>query len=151
VGTIPVDAIFSPVTKVSYDVKPARIGRKTSFDSLTVVIHTDKTMKPDEAVREAATILKSCLELFIPQEPVGERMRKEKRTMEFLEQNIEEIKLSGTPLHALKASGIKKISDLLDKRTKDLLNLRNFGEKSLEKTEEKLAEYDLKFAEEKEE
>ncbi len=151
VGTIPVDAIFSPVRKVSYDVKPARIGRKTSFDSLTVVIHTDETMKPDEAVREAATILKNCLELFIPQEPVGERMRKEKRTMEFLEQNIEEIKLSGTPLHALKASGIKKISDLLDKRTKDLLDMRNFGEKSLKKTEEKLAEYDLKFAEEKEE
>ena len=150
VGTIPVDAIFTPVKKVSYDVRPARIGRKTSFDSLAVDIHTDGTTKPDEAVKEAARILQSCLELFTPEEPIGKRVRKEKKAMEFLEQNIEEIKLSGTPLHTLKASGIRKISDLLDRTTKDLLDMRNFGEKSLKKIEEKLAEYDLKFAEEKE-
>ncbi len=150
VGTIPIDAIFTPIKKVSYEVRPARIGRKTSFDSLVVDIHTDGTMKPDGAIREAAKILQSYLELFTPEEPVGETVRKEKRTMEFLEQSIEEIGLSGMPLRTLKTSGVEKTSDLLNRTTKDLLGMRNFGEKSLKKVQERLAEYDLKLAQEKE-
>jgi DNA-directed RNA polymerase subunit alpha len=150
VGTIPIDAIFMPIKKVSYEVRPARIGRKTSFDSLIVDIHTDGTMKPDEATREAAKILQSYLELFTPEEPIGERVKKEKRTMEFLEQSIDEIGLSGMPLRTLKASGVEKTSDLLNKTTKDLLEMRNFGEKSLKKVQDRLAEYDLKLAQEKE-
>ena len=150
VGTIPIDAIFTPVKKVSYDVRPARIGRKTSFDSLIVDIHTDGTIKPDEAIKEAARVLQSYLEFFTPEEPIGERVRKEKRAMEFLEQSIEEIGVSGTPLHTLKASGIEEISELLNRTAKDLLEMRNFGEKSLKKVQERLAEYDLKLPEDKE-
>ncbi len=150
VGTIPIDAIFTPIKKVSYEVRPARIGRKTSFDSLIVDIHTDGTMKPDGAIREAAKILQSYLELFTPEESVGETVRKEKRTMKFLEQSIEEIGLSGMPLRTLRTSGLEKTSDLLNRTSKDLLEMRNFGEKSLEKVQERLAEYDLKLAQEKE-
>ncbi len=150
IGTIPIDAIFTPIKKVNYDVRPARIGRKTSFDSLIVDIHTDGTMKPDEAVKEAAKILQSYLEFFTPEEPIGERLKKEKRTMEFLEQSIEEIGLSGMPLRTLKASGVKKTSDLLNRTSKDLLEMRNFGEKSLKKVQERLAECNLKLAQEKE-
>jgi len=150
IGTIPIDAIFTPIKKVNYDVRPARIGRKTSFDSLIVDIHTDGTMKPDEAVKEAAKILQSYLEFFTPEEPIGERLKKEKRTMEFLEQSIEEIGLSGMPLRTLKTSGVKKTSDLLNRTSKDLLEMRNFGEKSLKKVQERLAECNLKLAQEKE-
>jgi len=141
-GTIPIDSIFTPVRKVKYEVRPARIGRKTSYDCLILEIFTDGTIKPDEAFREAAKILYEYFGFFLEEE-------KRRSREEFLEQEIEEIGLSGPPLKALKDAGINKVKDLLQKEEKELLKIENFGEKSLEKVKKKLAEYDLSMGEEK--
>ena len=142
-GTIPMDSIFSPVKKVKYEVKPARIGRKTSFDSLILEIFTDGTVKPDDALRETARILSEYLEFFMAKPPKGEKEEGEKK---LLEQSVEELGLSSVPFKALKSSGIEKIGDLVGKTSKELLEIQNFGQKSLQKLEKKLAEYGLGLA-----
>ncbi len=147
-GTISLDSIFTPVEKVKYEVKPARIGRKTSFDSLVLEVSTDGTIKPDEAVREAAKILNGYLEFFTREKKEKEVTDEEKKN--FLEEKIEKIGISGLPLNALKAAGIEKVGDLLLKSPKELLKLQNFGKKSLEKIEEKLAKHNLSLAKEEE-
>jgi DNA-directed RNA polymerase subunit alpha len=146
-GTIPIDSIFSPVKKVKYEVKPTRIGRKTSFDSLILEIFTDATVKPDDALREAARILSEYLGFFMAK-PSKEKVEREKEEGEkkLLEQSVEELGLSSLPLKALKSSGIEKIGDLVGKTSKELLEVQNFGQKSLEKLEKKLAEYGLGLA-----
>ena len=139
-GTIPIDSIFNPVKRVKYEVKPARIGRKTSFDSLILEIFTDGTAKPDNALWEAARILSEYLGFFMAKPPKGE---KEEREEKLLEQSVEELRLPAVPLKALRSSGIKKISDLVGKTSKELLKIQNFGQKSLQKLEKELAEYGL--------
>ncbi|TKJ45849.1 DNA-directed RNA polymerase subunit alpha [Candidatus Aerophobetes bacterium Ae_b3b] len=143
-GTIPMDSIFSPVKRVKCEVKPARIGRKTSFDSLIVEIFTDGTVKPDDAVGEAARILTEYLGFFMAEPPKGKKAESEKK---LLEQSVEELGLSAVPVKALRSSGIKKIGDLVEKSSKELLKIQNFGEKSLQKLEKKLAECGLSLSE----
>lgn len=143
-GTIPMDSIFSPVKRVKCEVKPARIGRKTSFDSLIVEIFTDGTVKPDDAVGEAARILTEYLGFFMAEPPKGKKAESEKK---LLEQSVEELGLSAVPVKALRSSGIKKIGDLVEKSSKELLKIQNFGEKSLQKVEKKLAECGLSLSE----
>jgi len=143
-GTIPMDSIFSPVKRVKCEVKPARIGRKTSFDSLIVEIFTDGTVKPDDAVGEAARILTEYLGFFMAEPPKGKKAESEKK---LLEQSVEELGLSAVPVKALRSSGIKKIGDLVEKSSKELLKIQNFGEKSLQKLEKKLAKCGLSLSE----
>jgi len=143
-GTIPIDSIFSPVKRVKYEVKPTRIGRKTSFDSLILEIFTDGMVKPDDAVGEAARILTEYLGFFMAEPPKGEKEENEKK---LLEQSVEELGLSAVPLKALRSSGIKKIGDLVEKSSKELLKIQNFGEKSLQNLEKKLAECGLSLGE----
>ncbi|NQS88620.1 DNA-directed RNA polymerase subunit alpha, partial [Patescibacteria group bacterium] len=124
-----------------YEVYPARIGRKTSFDSLVLEILTDGTILPDKALNEAVKILKEYMVIFFP--------KKEEES--FLEEGIEKIKLSTSALNALKDVGITKIKDLLDKNSKELLKIRSFGKKSLEKVREELIQYNLSIKEGKNE
>ncbi|MEA1965377.1 MAG: DNA-directed RNA polymerase subunit alpha, partial [Candidatus Aerophobetes bacterium] len=143
IGVIPVDSVFTPVKKVNYEVKPARIGRKTSYDSLMLEVFTDGTIKSNEAVRKAAQILDEYFQFFIVKGKIEEG--KEERE-KFLEYNIEEIGLPPLPLKALKSSDIEKIRDLIGKSAKDLLKLQNFGERSLQKVKEKLKKYNLSLS-----
>jgi len=141
VGTIPIDSIFTPVIKVKYEVHPARIGRKTSFDSLIMEIFTDGTIRPDEALNQAAKILQEFAGLFILEQT--EEEKKERSKEEFLKKEIEEVGLSTLALNALKSAGITKIEDVIKKAPKELLMIHNFGEKSLERLKQKLAEHNL--------
>jgi len=143
-GTIPIDSIFTPIKKVNYEVKPVQIGKRESYDCLILEIFTDGTITPEEALKEAAEILGEYLRLFITKETLRGKIKEE----EFLEHGIEEIGLNSLPLNALRSSGIRKIKDLLKKRARELLEIENFGEKSLERIKEKLAEYNLSLAEE---
>jgi len=145
-GTIPVDSIFTPVKRVKYQVNPFRLRGKTDFDSLIMEIFTDGTIKPEEALKRAAELLKEYLEIFITKEEEG----KKEVTGDFLKQGIEKLEISAAPLNALKNSGIKRIGDLLKKSPHELLEIEKFGKKSLQKVEEKLAEYNLKLAPERE-
>lgn len=147
-GTIPMDSIFTPVKKVRYEVKPARIGRKTSFDSLILEVFTDGTVKPDEAARKAAKILIEYFTFFVTLGREGIERKVEKRD-QFLEEEVGKIGLSPIPLRALKGLGIKKIKDLTNISGKELLKIQKFGKKSLEKVERELTEYNLNLAKEK--
>ncbi|MCD6318448.1 DNA-directed RNA polymerase subunit alpha [Candidatus Aerophobetes bacterium] len=146
VRTIPIDSIFSPINKVKYEVHPARIGRKTSFDSLVLEILTDGTIPPDEALNEAAKILRDYTTLFVAKKGEEEIKKGEKS---FLEEEVEKIGLSNLALNALKDAKIIKIKDLLDKNSKELLKIHNFGKKSLEKVKKELAQHNLSIKEEK--
>lgn len=141
VGTIPLDSIFTPVIKVKYEVHPARIGRKTSYDSLVMEIFTDGTIRPDEALNQAAKVLQEFAGLFILEQT--EEEKKERFKEEFLKKEIEEVGLPTLALNALKSAGITKVEDAIKKAPKELLMIHNFGEKSLERLKRKLAEYNL--------
>ena len=145
-GTIPVDSIFTPIKRVKYEVKPARIGRKTSFDSLALEVSTDGTVRPDEAVREAAKILREYFGFLIT---LGEKEEVAGERDKFLEEKVEKIGLSSFSLRVLKSSGIEKIRDLTDKTARELLEIKNFGKKSLKKVEEELARHNLTLAKER--
>jgi len=142
IGTIPVDSIFTPVIKVKYEVIPTRIGRKTNYDCLIMEIFTDGTIAPDEALTQAAKILQEYTEVFTSDEGRKER-EKEKLREEFLARDIEEVGLPTLAINALKNKGIVKVRDIVEKDSKELLMIHNFGEKSLEKLRKKLAEYNL--------
>ena len=142
IGTIPVDSIFTPVIKVKYEVIPTRIGRKTNYDCLIMEIFTDGTIAPDEALTQAAKILQEYTEVFTLDEGRKER-EKEKLREEFLARDIEEVGLPTLAINALKNKGIVKVRDIVEKDSKELLMIHNFGEKSLEKLRKKLAEYNL--------
>lgn len=147
-GTIPMDSVFTPVKKVRYEVKPARIGRKTSFDCLILEVFTDGTVKPDEAVKKAAKIL---IEYFTSFATLGREgiERKVEKGDEFLEEEVGKIGLSPIPLGALKGLGINKVKDLTNVSSKELLKIQKFGKKSLEKVERELTKYNLNLAKEK--
>jgi len=146
VGTIPVDSIFTPVRKVKYEVLPARIGRKTSYDCLVMEIFTDGTIAPDEALTQAARILQDFTQIFILEDV--ERRKEEELKEKFLQMDIEEMGLPTSALNALKSAGINKVNDLITRNAKELLMINNFGEKSLEKLKKKLAEYNLSLRDE---
>ncbi len=147
VGTIPMDSVFTPIKKVKYEVRSARIGRKTSFDSLVLEIFTDGTVRPDEAMQKSAKILIEC---FTPFATLGEKKieaKMEKRE-DFLEEEVEKIGFSATPLRVLRDLGIMKVRDLTNMSGKELLKIQKFGKKSLEKVEGELAKYNLSLAKE---
>jgi len=141
VGTIPVDSIFTPVRKVKFEVLPARIGRKTSYDCLVMEIFTDGTIGPDEALNQAAKILQDFTRVFILEDI--EEKKKEALKEKFLQMGIDEIGLPTLALNALKGVGIERVREVVNKGAKELLMINNFGEKSLEKLRKKLAEYNL--------
>ena len=141
IGTIPVDSIFTPVQKVKYEVQPARVGRKTSYDSLVLEIFTDGTVEPAETLNQAARTLQEFAGLLILEGI--EEQKKEELKEKFLQMNIDEIGLPTLALNALKRAGIKTIGNVVNGKSKKLLMIHNFGEKSLERLEKKLAEYNL--------
>lgn len=148
VGTIPIDSVFTPIKKVKYEVKSARIGRKTSFDSLVLEIFTDGTVRPDGAIQKATKVLIECFAPFaaLGKEEIEAKVEKREGS---LEEEVEKIGFSATLLGALKSLGIKKMSDLTNVSGKELLKIQKFGKKSLEKVERELAKHNLSLAKEK--
>lgn len=152
IGELPVDAIFSPIRRVNFDVERARVGQRTNYDKLVIEIWTDGTVRPDDALSQAAQILIkhltviggiqelafSDLALDMP-EPIDEVPSGKKR--ELYEKPIEELDLSVRVFNSLKRTGITTIGDVLDMLDRGpdaMLAIRNFGEKSLDELVEKL-------------
>ncbi len=147
IGDIPVDAVFSPVTKVAYHVEPTRIGHSSDYDRLILEIWTDGSIQPDEALRKAARILVDHFALIGQMEPevfvVEEEEVWEGIPQSVYDTPLEELDLSVRSYNCLKRAGISKVGEVLERlRTneQDLLNIRNFGRKSLEELKNKLAE-----------
>ncbi len=147
IGTIPIDAIFTPVRKVSYSVTQARVGQITDFDKLTMEIWTDGSVKPDDALAYAAKILKDQLSIFInfeeEAEAPEEEIKMEAAFNENLFRSVDELELSVRSANCLKNADIRYIGELVQKSEAEMLKTKNFGRKSLNEIKEILAEMGL--------
>ncbi len=152
IGELPVDAIFSPIRRVNFDVERARVGQRTSYDKLVMEVWTDGTIRPEDALRQAAQILTRHLQIiggieatgvedWMTQEPAAYGVRDERSQLH--EKLIEDLDLSVRVFNSLKRTGIITVGDVLDmlERGPDaMLAIRNFGEKSLDELVDKLKE-----------
>ncbi|NLC63176.1 MAG: DNA-directed RNA polymerase subunit alpha [Thermoanaerobacterales bacterium] len=148
IGVIAIDSIFTPVTKVNFTVEHTRVGQRTDYDRLTMEIWTNGTIKPDEAVSQAAKILIEHLNIFVSLTSAVKNaevpVEKEKDDREkILEMPIEELDLSVRSYNCLKRAGINLIGELVQKTPEDMMKVRNLGKKSLEEVESKLGTFDL--------
>jgi DNA-directed RNA polymerase subunit alpha len=148
IGTIPTDAIFSPVKKVKYAVEPTRVGQRSDYDKLVLEIWTDGTIRPDDALAEAAKILKDHCSVFINFDEnnlgIDESFDEDdERIRQVLNTPVEELELSVRSSNCLKNANIKTIGELTRKTEDDITKTRNFGKKSLQEIKEKLREWNL--------
>ncbi len=147
IGLIPVDALFSPVTKVSYKVENTRVGQMTDYDKLSMRVETDGTVAPEDAVALAARILQDQLQLFINfEEPrvaeVEEKVPEPAFNLNLL-RKVDELELSVRSANCLKNDNIVYIGDLVQKTEQEMLRTPNFGRKSLNEIKEVLTQMGL--------
>ncbi len=151
IGVLPVDSMFSPVTKVNFEVENTRIGQRIDYDKLTLEIWTDGSVIPSDALAYAAKILKDHFALFIHfEEEIVEEIEEEVdeeflRIKALLERSVEELELSVRSSNCLKAANIKTIGDLVTKSEGEMLKYRNFGRKSLKEIADILIGMNLGF------
>ncbi len=159
-GFLPVDALFSPVTKIHYDVENARVGQVTDYDRLIVEIWTDGSLNPAEALIQSSRLLRESLNIFIPEEEAaaaqggeyvegegGEGevvgMQVDAKLREILNQPIEMIELSSRASNCLKVARIKSVGELVGRRDEELMAVKNFGKKSLDEIKDRLKDMGL--------
>jgi DNA-directed RNA polymerase subunit alpha len=152
IGVIAVDSIFTPIKNVKYEVKPTRVGQKIDYEKLLLDVETDGSLTPEEAITQAASILRDHVSFFIQleeePEPVVEEQEVDeevKRIRELLAQPVDELDLSVRSHNCLKAANIKTIGDLVRREEDEMLKFRNFGRKSLQELVEVLDERGLQF------
>ena len=148
VGTLAVDSIYTPVTKVNYQVEPARVGSNDGFDKLTLEILTNGTIIPEDALGLSARILTEHLNLFTNLTEVAiaaDVMKEAEKTSDdrILERTIEELDLSVRSYNCLKRAGINTVFALTEKSEPEMMKVRNLGRKSLEEVKVKLADLGL--------
>jgi DNA-directed RNA polymerase subunit alpha len=150
VGSIPIDAVFSPIKRVNYVVTNARVGQRTDYDKLTMDIWTDGSIKPEDAVAYAAKIIKEQMTIFITfdeaVEPSHEKHVSDGDDSDFNEnlyRSVEELELSVRSANCLKNADIHKIFQLVSKTESEMLKTKNFGRKSLNEIKEVLSEMGL--------
>lgn len=149
IGTVPIDAIFSPVRKINYTVTPARVGRETDFDRLNFEVWTDGTVTPEDAVAYAAKILKEQLNIFISfEEPLEIRqpVSEEPRPLNpNLFRSVDELELSVRSANCLQNANIRFIGELVQRSESEMLKTKNFGRKSLNEIKEVLVTMGLEL------
>ncbi|MFO0901491.1 MAG: DNA-directed RNA polymerase subunit alpha [Pirellulales bacterium] len=152
IGIIPVDAVFSPVTRVRYLVEETRVGQKTNYDRLTLEIWTNGSIAPDMALVEAAKILRKHLNPFVQYTDLGPRVHSPARGSSGggdalleskLNMSLAELKLSVRAMNCLESENINTVRDLVQRTEDQLLEVRNFGETTLNEVREKLSEFGL--------
>lgn len=154
VNTIPVDALFSPVTKAHYEVENARVGQMTDYDRLVIEVWTDGSISPSDALVYAAKILKDSLSIFLAFEEKKEEEGEvvavavgagslSDRFLEMVGQPVEMIELSVRASNCLKAAKIKTVGELVSKTEEELLACKNFGKRSLDEIRDRLKEMNL--------
>lgn len=148
IGLIPVDALFSPVKKVSYKVENSRVGQVTDYDKLTLAVETNGTITPEMAVALAARIIQDQLQLFISFQEVEEEKGVVLEELPFdrnLLRKVDELELSVRSQNCLKNDNIVYIGDLVCKTEAEMLKTPNFGRKSLNEIKEVLASMGVRF------
>jgi DNA-directed RNA polymerase subunit alpha len=148
IGTIPLDAIFSPIRKVKFAVEPTRVAQRSDYDKLVLEVWTDGTVKADDALAESAKIAKDHFSVFINFDEnnlgLDEDLDEDhERIRAILNTPVEELELSVRSSNCLKNADIKTIGELTRKTEDDITKTRNFGKKSLQEIKEKLKEWNL--------
>lgn len=150
IGTIPIDAVFSPITRVNYVVGNARVGQRTDYDKLTLEVWTDGSISPEDAVAYAAKIFKDQMSIFITFDeltvPDTNKKMGDEQPLEFNEnlyRSVDELELSVRSANCLKNAEINKIYQLVQKTENEMLKTKNFGRKSLNEIKEVLSEMGL--------
>ena len=151
IGVIPMDSMFSPVTRVNFQVENTRIGQRTDYDRLVLEVWTDASVSPQDSLSTAAQILRNHLQLFISiddnlvsdeEDEVDEKFEEIRK---LLRMNVEELELSVRSSNCLRAADIKTLADLVQKSETEMLKYRNFGRKSLTELSQILQEMELIF------
>jgi DNA-directed RNA polymerase subunit alpha len=150
IGYIPLDSVHSPIKRVNYSVEAARLGQTTDYDKLVLDVWTNGCIRPQDAIAQAAKIVKDHMYIFInfeeqPEEEEEEVDRDAERMVENLKRSVEELELSVRSYNCLKNADIKTIGDLVQKTEAEMLKTKNFGRKSLNEIKEILAEMGLSF------
>ena len=148
IGVIAIDALFSPVKKVSYKVEDTRVGQITDYDKLIMNVETDGTISPEMAIALSARILQDQLQLFITFEEVEEEKHETKEELEYnpiLLKKVDELELSVRSRNCLQNDNIVYIGDLVNKTEAEMLRTQNFGRKSLNEIKDVLEKFKLKF------
>ena len=156
IGIIPVDSIYTPITKVNYQVENTRVGQITDYDKLTVEVWTNGTIEPNKAISLAANILIEHLKLFL--ELSGETVHQEvlvskqdPKKEKIMEMTIEDLELSVRSYNCLKRAGVNNVEDLAAKTEEDMMRVRNLGKKSLEEVLQKMESLGLSLRKEEDE
>ncbi|GGM34721.1 DNA-directed RNA polymerase subunit alpha [Paraliobacillus quinghaiensis] len=148
IGVIPVDSIFTPVSRVTYQVENTRVGQITNFDKLTLDVWTDGSIRPEEAVSLGAKIYTEHLNIFVSLTDEAQNAeimieKEEDQKEKVLEMTIEELDLSVRSYNCLKRAGINSVQELANKSEEDMMKVRNLGRKSLEEVRHKLEDLGL--------
>ncbi len=155
-GVIPIDSIFSPVTKVAYSVEPARVGQRTDFDKLTLEVQTNGAIEPRAALAMAAALLRDDLSIFMEdggedeeefdlESAAGPAEVAAGRPTGFDDTPIEELELGVRSYNCLKREGIETIGDLIARSEQELMCIPNLGRKTIEEVRERLEQNNLKL------
>lgn len=149
-NVLPIDSIFTPVKKVSFEVDKTRVGQKADYDKLTMDIWTNGVIEPYQALSMAAKILNEHLEMFIDLSEIAKTMsimsQKELSLKDkLLETPIEELEFSVRSYNCLKRAGIHTVADIVNKSEQDMIKVRNLGKKSLDEVIKKIADLGLEF------
>jgi len=151
IGVIPVDSIFTPIERVNTTVENTRVGQITDYDKLTLDVHTNGTLAPDEAVSLAAKVLSEHLSLFIDLSENAKHAevmveKTDNESQKVMEMNIDELELSVRSFNCLKRAGINTVEELCNKTPEDMMKVRNLGRKSLEEVLVKLKNLGLSLS-----
>ena len=149
-GYIPIDSVHSPVRKVNFSVEAARLGQMTDYDKLTIEVWTNGAISPQDAIGQAAKLLKDHMSIFINFEELPETAeepaeRALNQMNEVLNRSVEELELSVRSYNCLKNANIQTIGDLVQKTEAEMLRTKNFGRKSLNEIKEILSNLGLTF------
>jgi DNA-directed RNA polymerase subunit alpha len=150
VGFIPVDSAHSPVRKANFRVEMARLGRMTNYERLVIEVWTNGTIRPEEAVSQAAQLVQGHLDIYsrlavvedVATPAAGERQPREES---ILDTSIDSLELSIRSMNCLKNANIRTLRDLVSRSERQMVEIRNFGEKSLKEVREKLETLGLGF------
>jgi len=149
-GVIPIDTIFSPVRLVRFKVENTRVGQMTNFDRLSINIKTNGSVKPEDVLSQASKIINDYMALLIDlsdkeskEEQIFEEIKEEDIKQEY--PSIEELELSVRAYNCLKREGIDSVEKLLEYSEDELLDIRNFGQKSIQEVKDKIKELELSF------
>jgi DNA-directed RNA polymerase subunit alpha len=152
IGVIAIDSIFTPIRNAKYSIMPTRVGEKIDYERLTMDITTDGSVAPEDALAEAAAILRDHVGMFIQMDTEAQPVVEEKevdaevqRIRDLLTQTVDELDLSVRAHNCLKAANIKNIGDLVRREESEMLKFRNFGRKSLQELIEVLEDRGLHF------